>query len=255
MKLRVYSDLHLEFRHAWRKIPKDPEADLVVLAGDISIGAGGISWAARTFPDTPVVYILGNHEYYGGHFDTLAAECRARAKGTNVHVLEKGVFDIGGIRVLGCSLWNDYALLGEHRVPDASAWAKSHLADFLQVFLSSGKALEPEDVVRRYRDHVAWLDQEITRSDRPTLVVTHHAPTATMVNPIYANSISNASFHSNADHLIRGPVRMWIYGHTHFNVDFVHQNVRIVTNQCGYPLEDVDKFTTDGLILFDESRL
>ena len=42
MKIRIHSDLHLEFA-GWRPPPCDE--DVVVLAGDIAEGCSGIAWA------------------------------------------------------------------------------------------------------------------------------------------------------------------------------------------------------------------
>ena len=63
MKLKIYSDLHLEFAR-FEPVPSD--ADVVILAGDIDIKSRGVSWANDTF-QCPVIYVCGNHEYYGGH--------------------------------------------------------------------------------------------------------------------------------------------------------------------------------------------
>ena len=59
LRIRYMSDLHLEFSD-YRPDPVD--ADVVVLAGDIDAGTSGLEWAARQFPDTPVIYVAGNHE-------------------------------------------------------------------------------------------------------------------------------------------------------------------------------------------------
>lgn len=64
MKIRVLSDLHLEF-HDWT--PPQSDADIIVLAGDIHVGVHGIEWARRSFPLLPVTYVPGNHEFYGGN--------------------------------------------------------------------------------------------------------------------------------------------------------------------------------------------
>ena len=61
MKIHVLSDLHTEFADFE---PPDTDADVVVLAGDIGVGTGGIEWAGQRFADGPVLYVPGNHEYY-----------------------------------------------------------------------------------------------------------------------------------------------------------------------------------------------
>src|SRR5258708_11124146 len=65
MRIRIYSDLHLEFAPF---VPPANDADAIVLAGDIANGAAGIEWAGKTFAQ-PVLYLAGNHEYYEGEFE------------------------------------------------------------------------------------------------------------------------------------------------------------------------------------------
>ena len=109
VRILVLSDLHLEFGAV--EVPRGT-ADVVVLAGDIHVGRDGLAWAKEAFPDQPVVYVLGNHEYYGDVFHRLALELKSLARGSNVHVLERDAVDIDGVSFLGCTLWTDFALFG-----------------------------------------------------------------------------------------------------------------------------------------------
>jgi predicted phosphodiesterase len=109
MKIRILSDLHLEFQD-W--VPPESDADIVVLAGDIHIGVHGIDWARRSFPLTPVIYVPGNHEFYGGNLQSVTDELYARAKHFGVDVLDGRRLVIGGVRFLGATLWTDFALYG-----------------------------------------------------------------------------------------------------------------------------------------------
>jgi len=61
MKIQVMSDLHLEFGAF--EIPRT-DADVIVLAGDIHVGIKAIDWIKNQ--TKPVIYVLGNHEYYYG---------------------------------------------------------------------------------------------------------------------------------------------------------------------------------------------
>ena len=85
MQLQVFSDLHLE-SCIIKPVPK--KADVVVLAGDIHVGTAGIKWAKKTFRNCPVIYVLGNHEFYNHTIPDLLQDLRREAKGSNVHVLE-----------------------------------------------------------------------------------------------------------------------------------------------------------------------
>jgi predicted phosphodiesterase len=62
LRIHLLSDLHLEFATMRYQ---SPECDVVVLAGDIATGVAGVMWAAETFKGVPVVYVAGNHEFYG----------------------------------------------------------------------------------------------------------------------------------------------------------------------------------------------
>ena len=62
MKIHILSDLHTEFSDF---DPPETDADVVVLAGDIGVGGGGIQWAERRYPKVPVIDVPGNHEFYG----------------------------------------------------------------------------------------------------------------------------------------------------------------------------------------------
>src|SRR3989442_5594601 len=49
------------FRSGPTRIPT-PDADVVILAGDVHLGREGRKWIRNHFRDKPVVYVLGNHE-------------------------------------------------------------------------------------------------------------------------------------------------------------------------------------------------
>ena len=109
MKLHILSDLHLEF---------DPfpmpstDADIVVLAGDIDLGTGGLAWAMNAIRK-PVIYVPGNHEFYFRHMNKTAIEMREIAAGSgNIHLLDNDEVIIDGVRFLGCTLWTNFELFG-----------------------------------------------------------------------------------------------------------------------------------------------
>ena len=100
----IYCDLHLEFE-AWT--PPILDVDLVILAGDIHTGVQGIAWAERAFT-APVVYVPGNHEFYGHDIDDLPAAVRRAARDGHVHLLDGARAAISGLTVAGVTLWTDY---------------------------------------------------------------------------------------------------------------------------------------------------
>ena len=77
MRLRILSDLHMEFEPF---AAPATVADAVILAGDISTGLKGFKWAQATFTDCPVIYVLGNHEFYGQKLQKLIEQLKEMAR-------------------------------------------------------------------------------------------------------------------------------------------------------------------------------
>jgi hypothetical protein len=143
MKIRILSDLHLEFQD-W--VPPEADADIVVLAGDIHVGVRGIEWARRSFPLIPVVYVPGNHEFYGGSLQVVTEELYVRGKRLGVDVLDGRMAVIGGVRFLGATLWTDFALYGsDHQsINRAMTVAQSGMSDF-HVIRYENRTFNPAD--------------------------------------------------------------------------------------------------------------
>ncbi len=99
LRVQVASDLHLEFIK--RRFPSErvikplPDADLLVLAGDIDIGLGALD-AFGDWP-VPILYLMGNHESYGRVYDEDRQALRAACAGTNVVLLDQDVVTAGDL--------------------------------------------------------------------------------------------------------------------------------------------------------------
>lgn len=239
MKIRVLSDLHMEFTN-YLPAHLDPVGeDLVVLAGDIGVGIDGIEWAKAAFAGRRVIYVLGNHEYYRHDWNELLVRARKAAQGSNVTFLENDVLDIDGVRILGCTLWTDFKARGAERYEKSAELARRSMNDYLAItnLAQKRRVILPIDVAERCEDSYWWLQQKIQRSEQPLLVITHHAPTMHGINPRFAHDPLNPAFHNAFDELVVPPVVAWIYGHNHYNVDHVVNGVRLISNQRGYPNE------------------
>ena len=234
MKLHILSDLHTEFQEF---SPPETDADVVILAGDIGVGLDGIAWAAREFPELPVVYVPGNHEFYGydiGFVDQLKA-----AAHPNIHVLDNNTLDIDGVRFLGCTLWTDFKLNGEGEVWFAQQRAKRLIEDF-DLIRNGGRRFTPEDSVQLHEASKTWLVVELERKfEGPTVVVTHHLPASTSIAKRYANDSLNPAFASSLEDVIQNyRPELWIHGHTHIPCDYELFDTRIICNPGGYPGEN-----------------
>ena len=90
MKLHVLSELHLGFCGF---DPPRNDADAVILAGDIARPREAVAWA-RQFAK-PVLYVAGNHEFYGSRLKDAASELERQSAGTCVRVLDNTEIVIG----------------------------------------------------------------------------------------------------------------------------------------------------------------
>ena len=241
MRLNILSDLHLGFGAMDRPVN---DADLVVLAGDISRPREAVAWALRF--DKPVLYVPGNHEFYGGSIDGGLEALHRLCEGTQVQVLSDRETIIGGVRFLGTTLWSDFELFGDaDRRAAAKAEARRLMRDFSRIRTreSAAEFFTPDDSADLFRRHLAWLEDRLAACHAgPTVVITHHAPSRHSIHPRFAGSLLNACFVSDAAHLLRADrVALWIHGHTHDSFDHCVNGTRVVCNPRGYARSGVNE--------------
>lgn len=234
MRLRVFSDLHLEFSGFK---PPPVEADLVILAGDIDVGASGLQWAREAFT-TPVLYVAGNHEYYGQHWDGLRLELAA-VSDARVQFLERGCVVSGGVRFLGATLWTDFALFGEGHRDLAMLAAGQRMNDYRMIHAGgpSGR-LTPALSRQWHEDTLRWLDETLAQPfGGPTVVISHHLPHPASVEERFRRNLVSAAYASNLSALItRHAPALWIHGHSHNSFDYQVGATRVLSNPRGYPV-------------------
>lgn len=257
MKLNILSDLHLS--QGMLSLP-DNDADLVILAGDIARPARAIEWAARLAK--PVLYVLGNHEFYNGSIPGVRAELRRLCTGTGIRILDNDAVVIDGVRFLGTTLWTDFLLYDEgDRRAAAIAEALRLMFDFSRIRAgeSSDAFFTPADSAALFAANAVWLQQRFSEPHPgPTVVVTHHAPSAQSIHPRFADSLLNPCFVSRAESLVEASrAQLWIHGHTHDSFDYVLHGTRVVCNPRGYARDGVSensRFDPDFIVDIDRLR-
>lgn len=239
LKLQIVSDLHLS--QAGFALPAT-DADAIVLAGDVARPQDAIAWA-RALPK-PVLYVPGNHEFYGASLAATRALLHQLADGSHVHVLDDRAIELQGVRILGTTLWTDFLLFGQGE-PRAAAVAAAlrFMRDFQRIRVRDDDAalLTPDDCAALFRLHAGWLQGALAQPHAgPTVVITHHAPATGSIHPRFAGSPVNACFVSQAEHLLgRDRVALWIHGHTHDSFDYEVAGTRVVCNPRGYVRDGV----------------
>jgi predicted phosphodiesterase len=246
MRLQLLSDLHFEFhRDGGRSFVAslEPElTDVLVLAGDIAVGEGigpALELFSARYSHAQVVYVHGNHEFYGSCRATVLAQTRnAVAALGNVHFLDAECVEIGGVRILGTPLWFPHD-------PRCELF-RSAMADFSQI-----------------HDYAAWVYEENTRAIRylerelraGDIVVTHHLPVRAAISPRFTNNPLNVFFLSDMEALLRArQPRYWLHGHTHDSVRVRVGLTEVVCNPFGYAPADLNRVFDERLVLDTDSR-
>ena len=263
MKIKVVSDLHLEFSDV--NIKNEHDYDVLILSGDIMVAQdlhdhpkigitevsdienmGSRQRAALRFRDflsrcsfqfPHVVYVAGNHEFYHGHFyksiETLRAEC---ARFPNIHFLERDVFVLDDVTFVGATLWTDMNKgdpLTLHCVRDMMADYKLIRDD-----QNGYSKLAPVSTAIRHKKSLGYIETVIAEQpDKKFVVCTHHSPSFQSSHPKYANdTLMNGAYHSSLEDFIldHPQIKLWTHGHTHDCFDYMIGDTRIVCNPRGY---------------------
>lgn len=139
MKIRLWSDIHLEFGDM-KFTERDIDHETVlVIAGDFQVGTNSEDFLVQLCNRfKAVIYTTGNHEYYGQVMQTVDRDLALLSdRIPNFHFLNPGYAIIDDVKFIGATLWtdlnkndpvimqvakysmNDYRRINYRRTPDA----------------------------------------------------------------------------------------------------------------------------------------
>lgn len=240
MKVQLLSDLHLEFAD-YQYCPTD--ADVVVLAGDINIGTRGVDWAQQQIKDKPVIYILGNHEYYRQTYPKLIDKLKHQAEGSNVFVLENDVLQLDGVNFFGCTLWTDFAVLGDPRL--AGFHCQQVMNDYKKIKrLPSYSKMRSMDIAVIHNTSIRWLDEALKqRKGARNVVISHHGPSLLSVPSYDRQDACIPAYVSDLTPFIaEHQPHFWLHGHLHTSTNHIIDSCRVLCNPKGYPDHPNEQF-------------
>lgn len=270
MKIQLLSDLHLESNQGFVAEPA-PDADLLVLAGDIGsyqLRRDGSrmaepDWGLQRFSPlpqyagwpVPVLFVPGNHEYDALDFDQAHAGLRATCERLGLIWLERETLVLDGVRFIGTTLWSDYDALADTvpaKLPKPSRpeQAADPLAQRLRqrhkayraanfylekmATLRHGRLFDAEAMREEALRCQDWLQAALTQPhEGPTVVVTHFAPSLRSADPRYGLTPGTAGFCNAIDPWL-AHADFWLHGHLHCPHDYRVGRCRVVANPLGY---------------------
>ncbi|WP_052231675.1 metallophosphoesterase [Tepidimonas taiwanensis] len=267
MRIQLLSDLHLETNPDFAPTPA-PDADVLVLAGDIGSYQRSRDGAVMALPDwglqrfsplpryagwpTPVLFVPGNHEYDALDWDEAHAGLRAACERLGIVWLEREVVVIAGVRFVGTTLWSDYDALADvptqrrgrvrpigdpaaHRLHQRERAYRA--ANYYLAQTGTQRHGRPFDAAAMREEALrcqAWLRAALAQPFAgPTVVVTHFAPSLRSADPRYGVQPGTAGFCNALDDLLPH-ADLWLHGHLHCPHDYRVGRCRVVANPLGY---------------------
>jgi predicted phosphodiesterase len=255
MNIRIMSDLHNEFHRDLgnnfeiESLPQDSETTLI-LAGDIEVGYKNIIKFLTPLKQRfkHVIYIFGNHEFYGDQMWYVKQQVINNFKNTNIHILDNTSIEIEDVNFIGSTLWTDL------KDPIHEYTSSINMNDFKKIKYSrqgdfSGSRFNTSIWQSLHSTSIAFIKKELEKAQR-SIVVSHHLPSFSSVSPIYLNDPLNGGYASELSPMIlKYQPEFWIHGHTHTSMDYHIGTTNILCNPAGYVQSLNTEFSQSKIII------
>ncbi len=235
MQLAVHSDLHTELSLC--TLENLSRADVVVLAGDIGDVDSLPFFFARlreAAPEIPVLYVLGNHDRYGFTYSGSVDAHRRIAESFAVTLLENESIIIDDVLFCGTTLWSDFALGGNAQ--ESMAWVDRVLPDGQYISCDDGEPFTARAMCEQFAlacDFIRTTCQS-AKTARKKVVISHFLPARELVAKQHAKNLLRSAYWASDIPEVYSLADVWIYGHSHTNINLTLKNTRFVSNQRGY---------------------
>lgn len=266
MKIDYLSDIHLDyyFSPKFKEVNEDhvralfdpiflnnrqdQVGDLLVIAGDLGHYNDQNIQILKIFQKVYYKYIvcvLGNHDYYlvdresrdyyrRDSFYRASDMKKQISKLNNIYCLDGDVVNIDGINFGGAMGWYSDAYIKKY----FSHLSQSTLNENWKRFMNDSRLIYTiENFDDLYNIEYAKLEKVSKECD---VMISHINPSYKHqhISPKYHNDITNSYFTFDGDSLISdGSMTHWIFGHTHDQLEYQFNQVKVHCNPLGYPFE------------------
>ncbi|KAJ5872729.1 uncharacterized protein N7529_005082 [Penicillium soppii] len=268
MSFQILSDLHLENPSAYDVYTISPKASYLALLGDIGVvkDAGFFPFMEAQLSRFQVVFfLLGNHEpYYSTWAETKQTihQFSASVDERRLHSKHHGLETLGSFIFLDQTrydLSSDLTVLGSTLFSDVSEAHKERVSFGLNDFYRIHD-WTVEDHMASHKADLQWLNDQVSEiatsePHRKIVVLSHHSPVtqdARAVDPKHISSPLSSGFATDlsAQECWKSPlVRLWAFGHTHFNANYLEDTGKlVVSNQRGYYFSQAQDFNEELVV-------
>jgi Icc-related predicted phosphoesterase len=260
MNISLISDVHLDVLAYTNDIIPDlseelikNETDILVIAGDlIELGGGKIEedknlevfkeffHNVKKSNTSMVLWVFGNHEYYGGYLNGPWARDKAERMIVEsgladfVRILDDEILDLEGVRIIGATLWTGF----NRGNPLTMLACRNAMNDYRRICYDPdfdsdlARSLQPEDVLEQHELSLKFIQETVEESETPVIVITHHAP----IMMSYEGAVSYAYYNELGEFIKENTdkIKCWFYGHTHRKSLIDLDDTIIASNPRGY---------------------
>lgn len=260
--LRVYSDLHQEFKtdHYFKITPCGNEKEQVLaIVGDYFHHAfhnrDGVDIFQKDFEDysqrfKAVVLVLGNHDFYGKKSklgkDYILRFSDFLSQFPNVHLLTRHTpsVEIDGQVFIGATLWTNFLYKPVESITHGFYTSKSN--DFLNITYvhANGKGFsnfQPRHWLSEFISDFNWIKSQVEKNkEKEVVILTHFAPSLQCVDQDDKQGEYAEYYKSDLDKFIlNNPhIKTWLFGHIHFQNNLMIGNTHLFSNPVGYELKE-----------------
>ena len=242
MKIAYCSDLHIEHKNIELPIV---DADVLVLAGDIVplnlieySNYPGPFFHIKVFFENitaykHVIWIMGNHEYYGCNISLINKVKKDLSVYKNLHILVDETITLDGIKFAGGTKWTDMNKYDPMTINNA----KNYMSDFRLIKVG------PKDTLFTASD---WLDLHndfiyfIRKHKNSDVVITHHSPSSQTTLNKFKHEFRGNGYYCDSleEFILDSNFKLWLFGHQHGAYDIEIGECKIRSNPRGYPGEE-----------------
>lgn len=246
MKIKIFSDIHLEHFNDGQPSPWPGSGDVLILAGDILCARhlkkkGHLNSLYRQFLNDcsknfdKVLYTLGNHEAYSYNYEGAYRTIRESLP-SNFHLLENDSIKIGDWNFWGATFWTNF----RNANPIEMMEAECVMNDYKMIRIGSNfRKLRAQDTLDIHNKSRDCLLKFLEDTKENVFLITHHAPSYQSVADEFKTASCNSAYCSDYDGLILNhpQIKYFVHGHTHSHHNYMIGECNVICNPVGYPGE------------------
>lgn len=219
LRVSFISDIHLSEKN--KLISKDlvklrkSNVDVLLILGDISSDPSDwnefLQIIRKYFSVGPVLFLMGNHEYYSHDINTATKEyAQAIQNDNDAYILDNSNIIINGVNFIGSTLWSSFELGKDMSVAEKQVFAFKRVKN-------GDRYITKNEILEIHRQSLIFIQNSIQNSTfECNIVMTHYAPIIIKnLKKLSGFELDGAQCSPLENFIIKNKPQYWLYGHIH----------------------------------------